>query len=188
MDRQRQAPRIPGRKRRTRTEVPAIAIVGYSGSGKTTIASALVRILTDRGYRIGAIKHTPHGHDGPPGAKDSERLFDAGAERVLASGPGRITTVERAGRDTSPERLLAAFESGFDLVILEGFQESRLPRIIVAGAEPMKPTPSVVIAVVGEGERAIEAPRYTLDDPAPLADLIEREIMGRRARGPQAGL
>ncbi len=41
--------------------VPIVAIVGYSDSGKTRVASALVGLLTQRGHRVAAFKHAAHG-------------------------------------------------------------------------------------------------------------------------------
>ncbi|MEP4465028.1 molybdopterin-guanine dinucleotide biosynthesis protein B, partial [Marinobacter alexandrii] len=44
-------------------EVNVIGIVGWKNSGKTTLASALIRELTVRGLRVNSIKHAHHGVD-----------------------------------------------------------------------------------------------------------------------------
>ena len=59
--------------------LPVVTIVGYSDSGKTTVASALIRALTGEGYRIAYIKHSPHGHESDKPGSDTDRQRDAGA-------------------------------------------------------------------------------------------------------------
>lgn len=36
----------------------AVSVIGYKNSGKTRVVEALVRELTDRGHRVGTLKHT----------------------------------------------------------------------------------------------------------------------------------
>ena len=75
--------------------VPIIAIVGLSNSGKTLVAKALIQKLVDRGYRIAAVKHSPHGHQVDRPGTDSAHLFEAGAARVIISSPDQRTSIER---------------------------------------------------------------------------------------------
>lgn len=39
--------------------IPAICIVGWANSGKTTLIEGLLRQLTAQGMRVGVIKHAP---------------------------------------------------------------------------------------------------------------------------------
>jgi molybdopterin-guanine dinucleotide biosynthesis protein MobB len=41
---------------------PIVRVLGKFGSGKTRLMVALMRELKQRGYRVAAIKHCPHGH------------------------------------------------------------------------------------------------------------------------------
>lgn len=50
----------------------AIAIVGKKKTGKTTMGLALVKKLTERGYKVGVLKHSHHGFDGAEGADTEE--------------------------------------------------------------------------------------------------------------------
>ena len=43
--------------------VPCISIVGFSDSGKTGVAVALVTALRQNGLRVGTIKHDVHGFE-----------------------------------------------------------------------------------------------------------------------------
>lgn len=87
---------------------PVIAIVAPSGSGKTGVAAALIRMLVDRGYRIAAVKHAVHCHQVDLAGTDSDRLFQAGADRVIvSSSPSPENLIAVAGDCGGVEECLA---------------------------------------------------------------------------------
>ena len=106
---------------------PAVlAVSGVHNSGKTTLLEKLIPLLRARGLKVGVIKHD--GHDFTPDVPgtDSFRLREAGAEGVAVFSGQRYLLTE-AFRLTEQD-LLALFERhGYDLVLMEGFKESRLP-------------------------------------------------------------
>ena len=104
-------------------KVPVISIVGVHNSGKTTFIENLIRILTEKGYKIGAIKHDPKGKakTDTPG-KDSYRMFSAGAKQVVLASPKKITSYIR-DEDYDPSDIIENYMiSGLDLIIIEGFK------------------------------------------------------------------
>ncbi len=121
---------------------PVVAVVGYSDSGKTRVASSLIKTLTDEGYRVAAVKHCPHGHDADLADRDTDRLYAAGASTVVASSPDRLTKVERVTKDSSLERVVSAMSAAIDMVVAEGFKSSAVPKILVTNGrwpKPMQP-------------------------------------------------
>jgi molybdopterin-guanine dinucleotide biosynthesis protein B len=157
---------------------PTIAIVGYSKSGKTRVAATLVRILSERGYRIVAVKHCHHGHQVDGSATDSARLFEAGASLVIASSPDKITYIERTGADTTLEQIAASIAPGYDLVLAEGFKGSTVPKVLVLGKEEISPTPQQVIAIVSDHRtEASPVPCYSFQQLSELAEQIQRQIL-----------
>ena len=42
---------------------PLVSIVGNSGAGKTTLLEKLIAAITQRGFRVGTIKHDVHGFE-----------------------------------------------------------------------------------------------------------------------------
>jgi molybdopterin-guanine dinucleotide biosynthesis protein MobB len=68
-----------------RPGVLVLAVVGRSGSGKTTWLERLIPELKRRGWRVGAVKHTHHTFDFDPRGKDSAAgLAELIEARVLA--------------------------------------------------------------------------------------------------------
>ena len=168
--------------------VPVVAIVGYSDSGKTRVATALTRILVDGGYRIAAIKHCHHGHQLDIAGKDTAGLSAAGASPVVASSPGQITTIQSIEGDASLEQLVASVDVSYDLIIAEGFKHSTVPKVLVLGDEVIEPPPQSIIAVVGDGESDIGVPRYSFDDLATLANQLRRVLLAMPGKTPVISL
>jgi molybdopterin-guanine dinucleotide biosynthesis protein B len=176
------------------TVTPAVLITGWSNSGKTTVAVALIEELTRRGFRVGAIKHTPHGlheradDDDRPGRDvppDSVRLFRAGATRSITSGPAEVSVISRVEGEHPLEDLLRHYGEDVDVMVVEGYKRQPLPRVVVSSPEPLDIQPDItgqVIAVVGEWERTISAPRVSAGESGALADLVVERLQLRPAK------
>lgn len=52
-------------------------LAGWSNSGKTTLMTAVVTILTRRGFRVSTVKHAHHNFDIDRPGKDSFRHREA---------------------------------------------------------------------------------------------------------------
>ena len=151
-------------------------VVGASGTGKTRVAAALIRSLVRRGYRVAAIKHAPHGHGMDREGSDTDRLFDAGASAVMATSPGGASARYRQPAFERPlEDVIAWWEPDCDVVIAEGFKQSRVPKVLVEGGDTVSARISNVVARVdGHGAPAEEVPVFTFEQMDELCDLIER--------------
>lgn len=167
--------------------LPVIAVVGFSDSGKTRVASALVEILAAQGYCVAAVKHAAHGHQVDRPGTDSARLFMAGAAKVVVSSPGQVTSVERTEGDTSIEEIVLSLEPCFDLVVAEGFKESAVPKVLVLDGE-YAPQVTNVIAVVSESPSTETVPCYTFREMDRLAEQVKDEVMERAGDGPSVSL
>ncbi len=120
--------------------MPALlSVVGRKGSGKSEVLESLVRLLTERGNRVGVIKHLARDDfeiDEP--GKDTYRYRMGGAETVVLAGRKRLAMFSNLEEELPLENLVELFH-GFDLVLLEGYLQDELPKIEVYKQEPGRP-------------------------------------------------
>lgn len=109
----------------------ALAFIGGSGSGKTTILERLVPALARRSLTVGIVKHTHHDVELDRPGKDSWRLREAGAKRVVLSSDRWIFITEPAPERIEALELVRRAAEGVDLVLVEGFSRLPLPTIEV---------------------------------------------------------
>ena len=105
---------------------PVIGFSAYSGTGKTTAMESLVRLLTERGVRVGVVKHDCHGFEIDHPGKDSFRHAQAGATAVVITSSEK--TAEIRQRAESLEYCLRRI-GDVDLILVEGFKHADIPRI-----------------------------------------------------------
>jgi len=109
-----------------------ISVVGYKKSGKTSVVSALVRNLSGFGA-VGTIKHMGE-QSLNPAETDTGKHFDAGADMVIGITGTETTGTELVSfsRDLNLEDALDMLcDQGFDFAVVEGFNESNLPKIVI---------------------------------------------------------
>ena len=147
-----------------------VHIVGRKNSGKTTLIVDLVRCLSQRGVRVGTVKHTHHHHELDTPGKDSHRHREAGAAVVGILSPGLSAAFWPAQDDHDSARRyeeLAPYFSDCDLVLVEGDSQADALKLEVWRAE------------VGEPPRAT-------DDPEIRAVISDDEIPGVSSTWPRA--
>ncbi|SRR6056297_1507490 len=163
-----------------------IAIIGYSGSGKTTVIANLVPELKRRGYRVGTIKHTHHQPEFDKIGKDSWRHFDSGADTAMIYSKTMFAMIRRQqpSAGSAPDfQALAPYFADLDIVIAEGFKTSDGPKIEVYrgadGSAPLCLSLESVIAVISDAEIEVPVRRLGFDQTAELADMIEQAVLIR---------
>lgn len=159
---------------------PIIAFVAASsGTGKTTLLEKVIRNLTDRGYRVAAIKHVHQANLDLPG-KDSWRLRQAGALAVALVASDEYLIMEDFKGEEDPLSLAARFPEA-DLILLEGFKQLKVAKIEVIrgdlGQGISIPADELVAVASDRHDLAAAVPCFPIDDPAPLADWIIRRYL-----------
>jgi molybdopterin-guanine dinucleotide biosynthesis protein MobB len=167
---------------------PALAVVGQSGAGKTTLIEGLVAEFARRGLRVATVKHTHHRIEDRPDS-DSARHRRAGAAVSLLAGPAGFGWW---GWEPEPERLLAWLsESGVRLVVVEGYKHGPFPRLEVArgDTEPVVPLEELWGLATDRPRPGVVC--FALTDYCAMADaVLESDLFagrGSRRRGPRPG-
>ena len=158
---------------------PALAFVAWSGTGKTTLIEAVIGLATERGLRVGALKHDAHRFEIDRPGKDSHRFTAAGARTTVLVADDKLALVRQ--HDSAPplDDLLAEFGTGLDLVLVEGWKNSDLPRIEVFRPDLGRPLlcrgdhiDPHLVAVAADGPVAVDVPVLDLNDPPVVLDFI----------------
>ena len=164
--------------------IPAVSFIGHHDSGKTRLLVRLIPFLTDRGFRVGAIKHAPHLTAAVDPGRDSGALVAAGAEPVLLLGESDAVLTWRRSSEEGIEESIDRLFPECDLVLVEGMKRGPLPKIEVfrrgreIAREPLAGEIEVVAVVTDD---RIAAPDGTVvlspgDLPA-IADLLESTLL-----------
>lgn len=169
------------------TGIPVVSIVGKSDSGKTTLLERLIRALTDRGYRVGTVKHHVHDFDIDIPGKDSWRHAKAGAAVTLVSSPSKLGMVRQMDHEASLEELLA-LAPDVDILLTEGYRRAGDVRIEVsrrARSTELVCEAAELFALVtdNEGLEVGDLPVLALDDAQGLAELVQSTFL----KGPRNG-
>jgi molybdopterin-guanine dinucleotide biosynthesis protein MobB len=112
-----------------------VCVTGLKNSGKTTVCTALISELTERGYTVAALKssHVSHlaldHHSG-----DSYALAESGARFVLVQGSEQSLIFERRGR--SFQQMLGRVPENVDIIVSEGGDARTADAVVVCLGDP----------------------------------------------------
>lgn len=168
---------------------PVLAIVGHSGSGKTSLLERLLPILTKAGLRVGLMKHAHQGFDMDRPGKDSYRLRAAGAHQVMVASAQHWALLADTPAQEEPdlESLLTRLDqANMDLILLEGFKHADLPKLEVYrpahGKPPLYPSDPRIIAVATDSSTALDGiEALDLNRPQHVADFIRSTLLVRES-------
>ncbi|MCX8193597.1 MAG: molybdopterin-guanine dinucleotide biosynthesis protein B [Nitrososphaeria archaeon] len=98
-----------------------VAILGHKKSGKTRLATMLIRSLRERGYTVASAKHVHHADFSiDQYGKDSWKHSEAGANPNIIISPNEIAVIWKKKFLVSPQEL-KDLVGHVDFLILEGF-------------------------------------------------------------------
>ncbi len=170
---------------------PVISIVSsVSNLGKTTLIEKIVKVLKNRGYKVGVIKHDAHQFQIDYPGKDSYRFTEAGADNVVITSDNKVAMIKKIEKRESIEELLGLFQD-VDIVIVEGFKESAFPKIEVYRKSKdshllyrdFENNFTNFIAVAADEKMKLDIPVLDLNNADEIADFIETNFMGETKRG-----
>jgi molybdopterin-guanine dinucleotide biosynthesis protein B len=160
--------------------VPVITVVGRSGSGKTTLMERLIGELARRGYAVGTVKHHSHaGFEVDKPGKDSWRHAQAGSRHVVIAAPDKIASYRLLERELELDEIVTGMDD-VDIILVEGYRRANRPALeVVRGANSLEmvSAPDQRLAVATDTPLEVDAPQFSLDDVAAIADLIEAKFL-----------
>jgi len=162
---------------------PVVSIVGKSKAGKTTLVERLVGELKGRGYRVATVKHNHQDFELDRPGKDSWRHAQAGSDAVVISSPQKLALIKPQDHDASIAEIQHFLSEEFDIVLVEGFREARIPKIEVHRHELKEGlicSPEELMAIVTDEPLEIKPPQFSHDDIAGIANLIVKLLIAQR--------
>lgn len=152
----------------------AVAIVGPSNAGKTELVCRLLGWFQSQGLEVAVLKHSHKRNLGDEG-KDTGRYRRAGARNLALAAPGLLQITRCLPEDPPVEQVLAAWAPDADLILVEGYKSSSLPKIALVGSqlEKVLPDQSQVIALVSTDPYESRLPVFAPHQVAELGRFIQ---------------
>lgn len=154
-----------------------IAIVGKSNSGKTTLMEKLISQLTEKGFKVGSVKHAHEGFEMDRKGKDSWRHKQAGAFATLVLYAQKAALIKDDPR--SHVEKIDDYLNDMDIVLVEGMKTSDFSKIEIFRTDAGHKTPAVIddpnlIAFVTDNVSfQVDVPVFELDNVAGIVAFIE---------------
>lgn len=155
-----------------------IAISGESGSGKTTLLKQIIAHLCEQGFNVGVIKHAHHDIELDLPGKDSYELRKAGAIQTAVACNNRYAMIyETPNQPIDIDRLLQQFVD-VDLVLLEGFKNERIPKIICHRSITQKTlfVDALTLAIATDYPLDVALPQLDINDPLQIVTFIKQQL------------
>jgi molybdopterin-guanine dinucleotide biosynthesis adapter protein len=158
----------------------AFAIVGTSNSGKTDLICRLLEWFTNQGLRAAVLKHSHHQHLGDDG-KDTWRYRQTGARLVALAAPGLLQITRSSAEEPPLDAILAELAPGCDLILVEGYKTSHLPKLGLAPPDAASPLPDYLHLVAWVSARPLPTrlPVFNPLQVAAIGRFIQDQLGGR---------
>lgn len=154
----------------------AVAIIGASDTGKTTLITALIEELNRRGLKCGVLKKASHRIELDTEGKDSWRFMEAGARSIAVMTEDRLFFIKnRTPSETLLEIALDKFSDVHLLLVEGGKRESALKKILrVQNADDhnLISPPEELIAIVSDEPFDSPYPFFLSTEVARLTDFL----------------
>ncbi len=154
-------------------------VIGFcasrSNTGKTTLVLKILKELQKKGLCVAVLKHS--GHFSPDEGKDSSRYAREGAAASLLVSPRGWVLESRPENELAPEKAaeLLCDVTGCEVLLVEGYKKSRIPRIAVCRSDVSLELPcdaGELLAVVSDVPVDCALPQFRFEDLAGICDFI----------------
>jgi len=161
-------------------DLKVLGFAAYSGTGKTTLLTKVIPLLTRTGLRIAIIKHSHHDFEIDQPGKDSYELHHAGSSQTLLTSSYRSVLIKENIDRSEPELSVALQQLDLtrtDLVLVEGFRhEADLSKIEIhrpaLGKPLLFPQQPQIIAIASDEPIETDLPKLDINSPQAVANFI----------------
>jgi len=158
------------------SNIPVICIVSaVSNTGKTTLMEKLIYEITQRGYKVGAVKSDCHTFQMDVPGKDSWRFAQAGARSTVIVGMEQYALVQKTSHKNNLDEVVSLMED-VDIVLVEGFKLARKSKIEVVrrakGTHVVSPVEELIAVVTDVTDVSFSVPTFDLGDYEIIVDFI----------------
>lgn len=159
-----------------------VAILGFSafsGTGKTTLLTQVIRRLTAKNIRIAYLKHAHHNFEIDHPNKDSYECYHSGARQVLISSDDKFALISRNnGTELGLSALIERLDlNQLDLILVEGFKSESIKKIELYRHELNKPLryqddDNIIAIASTKTDISCNIPVMDLNNIAQISDFI----------------
>ncbi|WP_392552408.1 molybdopterin-guanine dinucleotide biosynthesis protein B [Orbus wheelerorum] len=155
-----------------------IGICGYSGSGKTTLLKKLIVLLKSYNISLAVIKHSHHDMDIDTPGKDSYELRKSGAEQIIVACDNRWALIDETPSNKIDLADLANKFDTVDLVLVEGFKDEKMAKIVCYREANHKPLfyDEYTIAIATDHVLDINIKQLDINNALSIANFIKDNL------------
>lgn len=158
-----------------------IGICGYSGSGKTTLLTKIITQLTSLDVSFGVIKHCHHDIEIDLPGKDSYELRKSGADQIIVASDNRWAFINETPNNSAKLTDLAKQFHSVDLVLVEGFKDESMTKIICHRKANNKPFfyDQYTVAIATDCHLDTDIKQLDINDIHGIACFIKHNLLKR---------
>ena len=151
--------------------------MGPSNSGKTELICALLKWFATQKLKVAVLKHSHKQHLGDEG-KDTCRYRQAGGQLVALAAPGLLQINRTFPGEPSLAAVLSELAPEADLILVEGYKTSDLPKIGVVGPDvpPVLPNYPRVVAWISPLALATALPVFSPAQVEEIGRFIQTQL------------
>ena len=157
-----------------------IGITGAKDVGKTYYASLIIKLLVEKGYNVGSIKHAHHDFDIDKPGTDSFKHREAGSSQVIISSSKRWAKINENNNENekSLNELIQELHN-VDIVVVEGFKKDNHPKIEILSKDLKNRNKETnnVVAIVSSDLKDNIIPVFKENDIENLVEFIIKKIL-----------
>jgi len=157
-----------------------IGIVGWKDVGKTYFATKIIKLLVNKGYKVGSIKHAHHDFDIDQPGTDSFKHRKAGSSEVIISSSKRWAKIieNKNKMEKNLIELLEEFQN-IDIAVVEGFKKENHPKIEIIEKKSKNTNNEIknIVAIVSDEIIESNIPVFKKNDIESLVKFIIEKFL-----------